>query len=149
MWLSEAYALRLKDVDVEQAMLMVRREPFKGRRLSLGQEALEAVRDYVGQYRLSGRQVGIGISDTPLFLSETGHGLTENGIVSLFGRLRERARLTREEIGPTLVRDSFAVRYLQAGGNVFTLRDLLGHQESAAVKRFLQRSEQGGMKNER
>ena len=73
-----------------------------------------------------------GRSDQPLFLSETGHAMTENGIVSVFGRLRERAGVTREEIGPTLVRDSFAVRYLQAGGDVFTLRDLLGHQESAA-----------------
>ena len=67
------------------------------------------------------------VSDKPLFLSETGQGLTENGMVSMFGRLRERAGLTREEIGPTLVRDSFVVRYLQAGGDVFTLRDLLGH----------------------
>ena len=87
------------------------------------------------------------VSDKPLFLSETGHGLTENGIVSMFGRLRERAGLTREEIGPTLVRDSFAVRYLQAGGDVFTLRDLLGHQESAVVKRYLRMSDGGGKKH--
>ncbi len=76
----------------------------------------------------------------PLFLSETGHWLTKNGIVSLFGRLKRRVGLTREEIGPTLVRDSFAVRYLHASGDVFTLRDLLGHHESVAVKRSLRNS---------
>lgn len=54
--------------------------------------------------------------------------------------MRARAGVTREEIGPTLVRDSFAARYLQAGGDVFTLRDLLGYQESVAVKRFLRMS---------
>ncbi len=143
MRLSEVCALRWGDVDQEQGMLLVRRDTFKGRRLPLGHEALHAVRMYVEQHRVSGRQGWMeqaGRSDTPLFLSKTGHALTENGVVSVFGRLKRRARLTREEIGPTLVRDSFAVRYLQAGGDVFTLRDLLGHQESAIVKHFLRMS---------
>ena len=124
MRLSEVCALRLGDVDLEQGMLMVRRVTFKGRRLSLGQKALEAVRGYVEQHRVSGRQGWMeqgGCSDTPPFLSETGHALTENGIVLVFRRLRERAGLMREEMGPTLVRDSFAVRYLQAGGDAFRL----------------------------
>ncbi len=47
MRLSEVCALRLRDVDVEQGMLVVRREQFKERRLPLGQEALQAVRGYV------------------------------------------------------------------------------------------------------
>ena len=151
MRLSEACALRLGDVDLEQGMLLVRRDGFKGRRLPLGQKALDAVRVYVERYRLSGRRACVeqGGSEKPLFLSETGYALTENGMVSVFGRLRERAGLKREEIGPTLLRDSFAVRYLQVGGDVFTLRDLLGQNESAVVKRFLQRSEQKVMKNER
>ena len=144
MRLSEVCALRLGDVDLVQGMLMVRRDGFKGRRLPLGHEALEAVRMYVEHYRVSGGKACItqgGMSDKPLFLSEMGHGLTENGVVSLFGRLRERAGVTREEIGPTLVRDSFVVRSLQEGGDVFRVRDLLGHEESATVKRYLRMSE--------
>ena len=87
MRLSEACALRLGDVDLEQGMVIVRRNGFKGRRLPLGHEALEAVRVYVEKHRLSGRRAGMqqgGVSDKPLFLSETGHGLTENGMVSVF-----------------------------------------------------------------
>ncbi len=150
MRLAEVCALRLGDVDLEQGMLTVRRDTFKGRRLPLGHEALEAVRVYVKQHRVSGRRASVeqgGISGKPLFLSETGHGLTENGIVSMFGRLRERAGLKREEIGPTLLRDSFAVRYVQVGGDVFTLRDLLGYRESAAVKRYLRMSDGGSKKH--
>ena len=148
MRLSEVCALRLGDVDLEQGMLMVRRDGFKGRRLPLGHEALHGVRVYMEQYRLSGRRADAerGVSGKPLFLSETGQGLTKNGVVSVFGRLRERTGVTREEIGPILVRDSFAVRYLQAGGDVFQLRDLLGQEESVVVKRFLQRCERKVMK---
>ena len=77
MRLSEVCTLRLGDVDIEQGMLMVRRDTFKGRRLPLRHEALEAVRVYVEQYRLSGRRADMeqgGIRDKPLFLSETGKG---------------------------------------------------------------------------
>jgi site-specific recombinase XerD len=143
MRLSEVCALCLGDVDLEQGMLMVRRNGFKGRWLPLGHDALHAVRVYLDQHRLSGGSLDgeqRGVSDKPLFLLETGNGLTENGIMLLFGRLRRRAGLTREEIGPTLVRDSFAVRYLQAGGDLFTLRDRLGQMESAAVTRYLRKS---------
>ena len=42
-----------------------------------------------------------------------------------------------KELGSSLLRDSFAVRYLQAGGDLFTLRELLGHEESIRVKRVL------------
>jgi site-specific recombinase XerD len=143
MRLSEVCALRLGDADLEQGMLLVRRNGFKGRWLPLGHDTLEAVRVYLDQHRLSGRRVGVeqkGVSDKPLFLSETGKGMTENGIVLLFSRLRRRAGLIREDVGPTLVRDSFAVRYLQAEGNLFTLRDCLGQRESAAVTRYLRKS---------
>ena len=51
--------------------------------------------------------------------------------------------MTKEDIGPTRVRDSFVVRSLQAGEDVFRVRDLLGQQESAAVKRFLWMSDEG------
>ena len=130
--------MRLEDVDVEQGTLVVRQHQMKGRRRVLEQQAVQAVRVYVERYRHESSAGAIQqteLSDAPLFLSEIGHAFTRHGVMTLFVRLRRRAGLTREEIGPTVVRDSFAVRYLQARGDVFTLRDLLGHQESAVVKR--------------
>jgi len=41
-----------------------------------------------------------------------------------------------------LLRESFAVRYLQAGGDLCTLRELLGQEESAAVKGSLYMSDE-------
>ncbi len=140
MRLFEVCNVRLKDVDVEQGTLVVRSERFKSRQLRLGQKASQAVRLYVEQYRLGASGRLMEGSGMPLFLSETGHALTKNGIVLLFARLRKRAGLTREEIGPTLLRDSFALRYVQAGGDVFMLRDVLGREESAIVKRSLCKS---------
>ncbi|GCE25135.1 hypothetical protein KDA_06190 [Dictyobacter alpinus] len=47
----------------------------------------------------------------------------------------------RKEVGPVLLRDTFAVHYLQAGGDPFTLRERLGQEESVAVKRYLSMSD--------
>lgn len=46
--------------------------------------------------------------------------------------------ITRTGVNPSLLRETFAARYPQKGGNLITLRDLLGHEESARVKRALQ-----------
>jgi site-specific recombinase XerD len=65
-------------------------------------------------------------TETLFFLSETYHPLTINALTLLFGRLRQRAGMTEEQVTPSLLRDTFAVRYLQAGGEPEALRAILG-----------------------
>jgi integrase/recombinase XerD len=106
----------------------------------LGQEGLHHLLMYLDHYRLQTIQ-GVKrrrVGEEPLFVSETGRPLTANGISLLFSRLRKRAGITRKQVGPSLLRDTFAVRYLQAGGDLFTLRELLGQEENPTVKRSLQ-----------
>ncbi|HZR42530.1 MAG TPA: hypothetical protein VFB12_20580 [Ktedonobacteraceae bacterium] len=49
---------------------------------------------------------------------------------------------------PSPLHDTFAVRYLQAEGDLFTLREWLGQEESATVKRYLRMSDER-MKSEK
>jgi len=145
MRVREMCALHINDVDHEQSRLRVRGKGGKPRWVPLGKEGLRHVLIYLDQYRLKQvlewkrRRRG----EEPLFVSETGHPLTENGIALLFSRLRRRAGITSKDVNPTLLRESFAVRYLQAGGDLFILRELLGQEESAVVKRALRMSEEG------
>ena len=81
------------------------------------------------------------VGEEALFVSEMGRPLRKNTIDLLFSRLRKRAEITGKGVNPSLLRDSFAVRYLQAGGDLFTLRELLGQEESAVVRRALHMSE--------
>jgi integrase/recombinase XerD len=136
----EVCGLRLGDVDREQGLLRVRGKGSRARWVPLKQEGLRQLLVYIDHHRLETvkREQRKRVGEGPLFVSETGRPLTENGIALLFGRLRKRAGITRKDVNPTLLRDSFAVRYLQAGGDLFTLRELLGQEESAVVKRSLQ-----------
>ncbi|BCL83690.1 hypothetical protein ccbrp13_61550 [Ktedonobacteria bacterium brp13] len=140
---SEVCELRLSDVDREQGVLRVRGKGSRQRWIVLKPEGLRCLLMYLDHYRLeTGQGVkGRRIGDEPLFVSEVGCPLRKNGIELLFGRLRRRAGITRKEVGPSLLRDTFAVRYLQTGGDVFALRELLGQEESARVKRVLRMRE--------
>lgn len=129
---SEVCRLCLGDVDREQGVLVVRRKGAKERRLTLGQQALRHLLVYLDDYRLPSVAGGEQASGNEefLFLSETGHPLTKSGVTLLFGRLRERAGITRKGVTAALLRESFAVRYLRAGGDLDALQELLGQQGS-------------------
>ena len=80
------------------------------------------------------RQIKQGTANSePLFLTETGHPLTKGAIGLLFGRLRKRVGMSRKEIRASLLRNNFAMRYLQTGGDQQTLLELLGQQKSVVI----------------
>jgi site-specific recombinase XerD len=139
MRVSEICGLRLSDVDQEGGILTVKEKGSKPRPLLLGQNGRHALLSYLDQRRPETVE-GVDQRETcadPLFLSEAGHPLTTNGIALLFGRLRKRAGITRKSVSPALLRDTFAMRCLQAGVDLSIVRELLGQEESALVKRFL------------
>ena len=144
MRVSEVCGLRLSDVDQERGRLTVKEKGFKQRQLQLGQDGQHALLSYLDQRCPDAVERGeqAEVCQDHVFLSQACRPLTDNGIALLFGRLRKRAGITRKEVGPSLLRESFAVRYLQAGGDLCTLRELLGQEESAAVKGSLYMSDE-------
>ncbi len=75
--------------------------------------------------------------DDPLFFSEQDHALTKSGVTSLLSRLRKRAGSSDIAITPQILRHSFALRYLQAGGKPQGLQELLGYEGMAPVRQYL------------
>ncbi len=140
MHVSELCDLHLGDVNVEEGSLRVRGPGKYERRCLLGAQGAQALRGYVEQHRF--RQKALSRKEEPLFVSERGHLLTANVFVLVFGRLKKRAGIRRKDMVPSLLRDSFAVRYLHLGGDPLRLRDVLGREESAVVRRFVGLSEQ-------
>ncbi len=77
-----------------------------------------------------------------LFLSETRRPLTKNTLTLLFARLSTRAGVTEKHISPSMLRDTFAVCYLQAGGDLGTLQEWLGLEDPVSVNRYQHLNEQ-------
>jgi site-specific recombinase XerD len=140
---TEICALRLSDVDREQGIVSVRGKGATVRRLTLGHEGLCHLLAYLDHYRLREAACGARTDEASLFLSETGRPLTKSGITLLFDRLRQRAGITRKGVSPLLLRENFAMRYLQTGGDLRALWELLGQKESTSFQHYLQTSDEG------
>lgn len=58
------------------------------------------------------------------FLSEEGDPLTKSGLYQICKRISDESGV---HVAPHKLRHTFAISYLRAGGNAFTLQKLLGH----------------------
>jgi site-specific recombinase XerD len=70
-----------------------------------------------------------------LFLSREGRPITGNTIKLVFSRLAKSSGLKR--LHAHLCRHSFAINYLMNGGDIFSLREILGHTTFEMVNHYL------------
>lgn len=70
-------------------------------------------------------------SDSPLFVNRVGKRLTRAGVTYILKKYYEQAKLETpsipESISPHVMRHSKAMHLLQAGINIFYIKDILGH----------------------
>jgi site-specific recombinase XerD len=139
MTVSEVCALRVADLDQQAGLLRVRGKGGQGRLMPLGVPCLSHLRAYLKQMEpttrsgLARRRAG----GDPLFGSREKEPLTRNGVTMVFGRFRTRAGLINTPMSPQILRHSFALRYLQAGGNPRGLQALMGYEGMAPVRQYL------------
>ena len=70
-----------------------------------------------------------------LFLSPSGKPITANTIKLVFSRLAKSSGV--ERLHAHLCRHSFAINYLLNGGDIFSLREILGHTTLEMVNHYL------------
>jgi len=70
-----------------------------------------------------------------LFLTQGGEPITVNTIKLLFSRLAKSSRV--ERLHAHLCRHTFAINYLLNGGDIFSLREILGHTTLDMVNHYL------------
>ncbi len=131
--------LRLSNFDRREGTLIVFGKGRKERRVAIGRNALRTLLYYLDRWRQSDEELKeIGNPDEDhVFLSETGQALTVYGIEMLFKRLRRRSGITGKRISPHIFRHTFAVRYLMLGGDIFSLQELLGHEDISTIKNYM------------
>jgi len=72
---------------------------------------------------------------TPLFVKDTLIPLQQSTVKDLFRKLKVRAGIPR--LRPHLLRHSFATRYLENGGDIYSLQQILGHTSFEMVKKYV------------
>jgi site-specific recombinase XerD len=136
---SEVCGLRLQDVDRAGGTVTVPGKRGLPRLFPLSAEGMRTVGTYLDQARLlpAWKPAGPEAEDL-LLLTERRCALTKNSLTLLFVRLSQRAGFTTTPICPSMLRDTYAIRFLQAGGELQVLQSRLGVAGLASVKRYQQ-----------
>jgi len=77
----------------------------------------------------------ISLDYNNLFLTQGGKPITVNTVKLLFSRLSKRSGV--ERLHAHLCRHTFAINYLLNGGDIFSLREILGHTTLDMVNHYL------------
>ena len=146
---SELCGLRLTDVDRTGGTVTVRGKKGHLRTFPLSADGQRAVCAYLDQARLTPAWEPTELeAQDLLLLTERRHPLTRNSLTLLFKRLSQRAGFTRTPICPSMLRDTYAIRFVQAGGGPAALREQLGVAALASVKRYQHCCQQCGQERE-
>jgi integrase/recombinase XerC len=127
---SELTQLDWRDIDEELGLVMVRSgKGNKDRLVPMGEPALEALRAW--------RAVSTGVSsaNSPVFTNLRGTRLTPRAIQIMIARRSVAAGISIP-ITPHGLRHSFATHMLNAGADLRSIQDMLGHSSLTTTQRY-------------
>lgn len=131
---SELCALRVEDVDMKSGKVSVRpgeagkAKGGKGRVVFMGKSA----RRFLWRY-LADREDGSD-PDAPLFTGKLNRPFNRDALRQLINSLG--AKVGIKKCHPHRFRHTFAITYLRSGGDIFTLKALLGHGSLDMVEHY-------------
>ena len=129
--IGEVVGLDLEDVALNERSGWVTVRQGKGlkeRRVPLSLQARKTLAGYL--------EVRPEAETPALFLTKSCRRLGKRPVQRLVKSAAQRAGL-QQDVTPHVLRHSFATRFLRKGGDLATLRDILGHANLATTSRYL------------
>lgn len=126
--LNEVVTLESGNVHIAEGYIIVNGKGNKQRIVPLGLHSKKALLRYSARIPLK-------CDKTPLFLKDNLTPLNQSTIKQLFRKLKIKAEIPR--LRPHLLRHTFATRYLENGGDIYSLQMILGHTSLEMVKKYI------------
>ena len=129
---SELCGLMKRDVDFHERKINILGKGNKHRTVPMGVACAKSLWSMLSKEQRD--------EDDYLFMAERGRSsgdpLTRNGVYQLFERLGKDAGIKGVRCSPHTARHTFAIEYLRAGGDTFTLQLILGHVCLSMTRRY-------------
>ena len=128
---SELVGLKLHEVNFDMGVVRVFGKGSKERLVPLGEEAIDWLRLYLGDARislLSGRQ-----SDD-LFVTARGSAMTRQAFWQLIKRYALLSGMNPDRLSPHVLRHAFATHLLNHGADLRVVQMLLGHSDISTTQ---------------
>lgn len=121
---SETVGLDLGDLDLTDRAALITGKGSKQRLVPLGRKAVEALErwlpDRMGLVRRT-------VRGDPVFLNLRGGRLTRQGVFSIVKKRAAQTGIEPEKVSPHVLRHSAATHMLEAGADLRTVQEMLGH----------------------
>jgi integrase/recombinase XerD len=122
---SEAVALELSELDLEEGILRARGKGSKERLVPVGSKAVQTLEAYLTR----GRPRLVGLRDEPrVFVNLRGTGLSRQGLYKIVQGHARSAGLDHR-MSPHTLRHTFATHLLAGGCDLRSLQEMLGHAD--------------------
>lgn len=125
MRLNEVVTAQVTDLHLPEGYLIVTGKGSKQRAVSFGVTTLEHLKTYLDAVTPS----------RALLQTAEGEPLTRDTLKNMFRKLKRKSGV--ERLHPHLLRHTFATRYLENGGSIYTLKELLGHTTLKQTQAYL------------
>ena len=127
---SELIGLNLQDVDMKLGVALVMGKGSKERYVPMGEPALLRVQQYVSNFR---PQLVKNLQEKALFVNYRGTRLSDRSVRRVLDKyLNQMADI--QHISPHSLRHSFATHMLEAGADLRSVQELLGHEHISTTQ---------------
>ena len=132
MRLGELSRLQLNEVNLEDGFVMVHGKGGRDRYVPIGREMVKCL------WRYMKKRAVTDVNLSPhLFLTQQGRPLTSRAIQLVFKRLGRNIKLGGVRLSPHTLRHSFALAYIENGGDPFSLQRILGHTNQTTTSKYV------------
>lgn len=121
--------LNFADLDLKSKTMIIKGKGSKQRIVPMGEISAALLRDYISRYRKNAGQ------QSPVFVENNNERCSDNLIKQVFKRIKASSDIKR--LHPHLLRHTFATNYIADGGDLETLRLILGHANIQTTQRYL------------
>jgi integrase/recombinase XerC len=130
---SELTSLDFDDLDLNEAVMRVLGKGRKERMVPVGSKAITAVRQYLRKRGDLEPRAGSG--KEALFLNFRGTRLNVRSVRRIVNRYIHECAITRK-VSPHTLRHSFATHLLDAGADLRSIQELLGHASLSTTQKY-------------
>jgi integrase/recombinase XerC len=122
-------------LDFHQSLVKVRGKGRKERIVPIGKPALTAIQEYLAKTGDLRKKVTEDIFKNPLFLNVRGKRITVRSIARIVDEITKNSGIGRK-ISPHALRHSFATHLLNAGADLRSIQELLGHESLSTTQKY-------------
>jgi len=133
--LGELAGLNITDVDFNQALVKVRGKGRKERIVPIGGQARLALQEYLAKTGDTRKKGDADFFNSPLFLNARGTRISVRSIARIVDEATKKSGIGRK-ISPHALRHTFATHLLNAGADLRSIQELLGHESLSTTQKY-------------